>query len=86
MVHCLQAAGISGTQTPCQTVMADITTSAERGEYIGFVALSAVLGPSLSPLIEPWMVEHFLVPDSMWQCVPRLDISVLPRGLSPNRG
>ena len=50
-VRCLQAAGISGTQTLCQAVVADITTSAERGQYIGFVTLSAILGPSLGPLI-----------------------------------
>ena len=31
--------------------MADIITSAERGQYIGFVTLSAILGPSLGPLI-----------------------------------
>lgn len=50
-VRCLQAAGISGTQSLCQAVVADITTSAERGQYIGFVTLSAILGPSLGPLI-----------------------------------
>ncbi len=50
-VRCLQAAGISGTQSLCQAVVADIITSAERGQYIGFVTLSAILGPSLGPLI-----------------------------------
>nr|POE72911.1 itaconate transport protein [Quercus suber] len=50
-IRCLQAAGISGTQTLCQAVVADTITSAERGQYIGFVTLSAILGPSLGPLI-----------------------------------
>ena len=50
-VRCLQAAGISGTQALSQAVVADITTSAERGQYIGFVTLSAILGPSLGPII-----------------------------------
>jgi multidrug resistance protein len=50
-IRCLQAAGISGTQSLCQAVVADIITSAERGQYIGFVTLSAILGPSLGPLI-----------------------------------
>nr|POE87618.1 quinidine resistance protein 1 [Quercus suber] len=50
-IRCLQAAGISGTQTLCQAVVADLVTSAERGQYIGFVTLSAILGPSLGPLI-----------------------------------
>ena len=50
-IRCLQAAGISGTQSLCQAVVADIVTSAERGQYIGFITLSAILGPSLGPLI-----------------------------------
>lgn len=50
-LRCLQAAGISGTQTLCQAVVADVVTSAERGQYIGFVTLSAILGPSLGPII-----------------------------------
>ena len=50
-IRCLQAAGISGTQSLCQAVMADIVTSAERGQYVGFVTLSAILGPSLGPII-----------------------------------
>ena len=50
-IRCLQAAGISGTQSLSQAVVADIVTSAERGQYIGFVTLSAILGPSLGPLI-----------------------------------
>ena len=51
VLRCLQAAGISGTQSLCQAVLADIITSAERGQYIGFVTLSAILGPSLGPVI-----------------------------------
>ncbi|MDI1489411.1 MAG: hypothetical protein OHK93_008689 [Ramalina farinacea] len=50
-IRCLQAAGISGTQSLCQAVVADIVTSAERGQYVGFVTLSAILGPSLGPII-----------------------------------
>ena len=58
-VRCLQAAGISGTQSLCQAVVADIITSAERGQYIGFVTLSAILGPSLGPLIGGALTDSF---------------------------
>ncbi|KAI3322160.1 MFS general substrate transporter [Xylariaceae sp. AK1471] len=47
----LQSVTISSTQALCQGVVADISTSAERGQYAAFLALPTVLGPSIGPVI-----------------------------------
>ncbi|KAH9904342.1 MFS general substrate transporter [Xylariomycetidae sp. FL2044] len=47
----LQSIAISSTQALCQGVVADVSTSAERGQYAALVALPTILGPSLGPVI-----------------------------------
>ncbi|KAI1205466.1 MFS general substrate transporter [Annulohypoxylon truncatum] len=50
-LRCFQSATISATQALCQGVVADIATSAERGQYTAFIAVPITLGPSLGPVI-----------------------------------
>lgn len=50
-VRCLQSAGSSTTVALCQAVVADIITSAERGQYIGITVIPIVLAPSLGPVL-----------------------------------
>ncbi|KAI4861971.1 MFS general substrate transporter [Hypoxylon rubiginosum] len=50
-LRCFQSATISATQALCQGVVADIATSAERGQYTAFIAVPVTLGPSLGPVI-----------------------------------
>jgi multidrug resistance protein len=57
-LRCLQAAGISTTQSLCQAVVADIITSAERGQYIGIISMPAVLGPTLGPLLGGILAQY----------------------------
>ncbi|KAK5631593.1 hypothetical protein RRF57_007307 [Xylaria bambusicola] len=47
----VQSITISSSQALCQGVVADISTSAERGQYAAFLALPTVLGPSIGPVI-----------------------------------
>ncbi|KAI3336270.1 MFS general substrate transporter [Xylariaceae sp. AK1471] len=47
----VQSIAISSTQALCQGVVADVSTSAERGQYAALVALPTILGPSLGPVI-----------------------------------
>ncbi|KAI0395730.1 MFS general substrate transporter [Xylariaceae sp. FL0594] len=47
----LQSVTISSTQALCQGVVADISTSAERGQYAALLALPTILGPSIGPVI-----------------------------------
>ncbi|KAI0159284.1 major facilitator superfamily transporter [Pestalotiopsis sp. NC0098] len=51
ILRMLQSAGSSTTVALCQAVVADIVTSAERGQYVGFVTVPIILAPSLGPVI-----------------------------------
>lgn len=51
VVRMLQSAGSSTTVALCQAVVADIVTSAERGQYIGITVIPIVLAPSLGPVL-----------------------------------
>ncbi|KJZ78686.1 hypothetical protein HIM_02077 [Hirsutella minnesotensis 3608] len=50
-LRCLQSAGSSSTVALCTAVVADLVTSAERGQYIGFTVVPAILAPALGPVI-----------------------------------
>lgn len=50
-LRCIQSAGSSPAIALCSAVMADIATSGERGTYIAFSVLPAVLGPALGPVV-----------------------------------
>lgn len=51
VVRMIQSAGSSTTVALCQAVVADIITSAERGQYIGITVIPIILAPSLGPLL-----------------------------------
>ncbi|KAI1106184.1 MFS general substrate transporter [Jackrogersella minutella] len=57
-LRCFQSATISATQALCQGVVADIATSAERGQYTAFIAVPVTLGPSLGPVIGGAIAEY----------------------------
>ncbi|KAL7794455.1 major facilitator superfamily domain-containing protein [Trichoderma ceciliae] len=50
-LRCLQSAGSSTTVALCMAVVADVITSAERGQYVGFTVVPIVLAPALGPII-----------------------------------
>jgi len=47
--------GFSFTGNACQTIISDITTSAERGASFGFFGIASNLGPIIFPLISGWL-------------------------------
>ncbi|KAH8882936.1 major facilitator superfamily transporter [Thozetella sp. PMI_491] len=51
VLRCLQSAGSSTTVALCQAVVADIITSAERGQFIGITTIPIMLAPSLGPVL-----------------------------------
>ncbi|KAM0219362.1 hypothetical protein ACHAPA_008136 [Fusarium lateritium] len=57
-LRCLQSAGSASTVALCVAVVADVVTSAERGNYIGITAVPSVLGPSLGPVIGGLLAEY----------------------------
>ncbi|RFU29929.1 hypothetical protein B7463_g6405, partial [Scytalidium lignicola] len=51
VLRCLQSSGSSGTVALVNAVVADISTSNQRGKYLGFANVGALLGPTLGPII-----------------------------------
>jgi MFS family permease len=51
LLRCVQSSGSSGTVALANAVAADVVTSAERGEYIGYTSVGAILAPSLAPVL-----------------------------------
>lgn len=50
VLRMVQSAGSSGTVALANAVVADVVTSAERGSYIGYASVPAILGPAISPI------------------------------------
>ncbi|KAK6211281.1 major facilitator superfamily transporter [Colletotrichum tabaci] len=51
VVRCIQSAGSSSTVALASAVVADVVTSAERGQYIGITVVPIVLAPALGPVL-----------------------------------
>lgn len=51
VLRCLQSSGSSGTIALGSAVVADVSTRAERGKYIGYASMGVTLGPALGPII-----------------------------------
>ena len=55
----MQSSGSSGTIALGTAVIADLSTRAERGKYIGYAGIGMALGPTLGPVIGG-LLDHFL--------------------------
>jgi multidrug resistance protein len=51
ILRCLQSTGSSGAIALGYGVVADISTSAERGKYMGIVGAGTMMGPAVGPVI-----------------------------------
>ncbi|KAI1382308.1 major facilitator superfamily transporter [Hypoxylon crocopeplum] len=51
VLRMVQSAGSSTTVALCQAVVADVVTSAERGQYVGITSLPILLAPAIGPVI-----------------------------------
>ena len=51
VLRCLQSTGSSGAVALGNGVVADISTLAERGVYMGFVASGVMIGPAVGPIL-----------------------------------
>ena len=69
VLRCVQSAGSSGTVALALGVVADLVTSAERGEYVAYTSLTSIVGPIIGPIIGGviaqyagwWWIFWFLV-------------------------
>ncbi|CDM34299.1 hypothetical protein DTO013E5_2309 [Penicillium roqueforti] len=59
ILRCMQSSGSSGTIALGSAVVADLSTRAERGKYIGYAGIGLALGPTLGPVIGG-LLDHFL--------------------------
>ncbi|KAI1642341.1 putative MFS transporter [Daldinia loculata] len=51
VLRCLQSSGSSATIALGSAVVADVSTRAQRGKYIGYASMGVTLGPALGPII-----------------------------------
>lgn len=57
-LRCVQSAGSSSTVALCVAVVADVITTAERGQYVGLTTVPVVLAPALGPVIGGLLSEY----------------------------
>jgi multidrug resistance protein len=58
VLRCLQSAGSSGMIALASGVAADISTSGERGKFMGWTLSGAMLGPAIGPVIGGVLAEY----------------------------
>ncbi|KAH7150012.1 major facilitator superfamily domain-containing protein [Dactylonectria estremocensis] len=68
VLRCLQSAGSSGTLVLGFAVVADISSTAERGKYMGFVGAGINIGPALGPVIGGILSQYLGWPAIFWFC------------------
>ena len=99
-LRCLQSTGSSAAIALGYGVVADISTSSERGSYMGIVGVGAMMGPSLGPVIGGILAQFlgwrsifwflviiagcFLVPFTL--TVPETGRNVVGNGSVPPQG
>ncbi|CZT45488.1 related to dityrosine transporter [Rhynchosporium secalis] len=100
ILRCLQSTGSSGAIALGFGVVADVSTSSERGKYIGLLGAGAMMGPALGPVIGGILTQFlgwrsvfwflviiaglFLVPYAL--TVPETGRNVVANGSVPPQG
>ena len=51
VLRCLQSTGSSATIAMASAVVADVSTPADRGKYMGFTLAGSLLGPAIGPVL-----------------------------------
>ena len=57
VLRCIQSTGSSATIAMCSAVVADVSTPAERGTYMGAAYAGSLLGPAIGPVIGGVLAE-----------------------------
>ncbi|KFY17631.1 hypothetical protein V492_00526 [Pseudogymnoascus sp. VKM F-4246] len=68
VLRCVQSAGSSGGIALGYGVVADISTSSERGSYVGIVGAGTMLGPALGPVIGGILAQFLGWRSIFWFC------------------
>ncbi|KAM6482696.1 major facilitator superfamily domain-containing protein [Trichoderma sp. SZMC 28011] len=78
VLRCLQSAGSSGTLALSYAVVADITPTAERGKYMGFVSVGINIGPAIGPVIGGLLSQYLGWPSIFWFCAIFVAVWLVP--------
>lgn len=78
VVRMLQSAGSSTTVALNQAVVADIITSAERGQYIGITVIPIVLAPSLGPVLGGLLAQYLGWRSIFWFLTIAAVVTLIP--------
>ncbi|RFN43372.1 hypothetical protein FIE12Z_12402 [Fusarium flagelliforme] len=68
ILRCVQSAGSSGTLALGYAVVADISSTGERGKYMGIVGAGINIGPALGPLLGGILSQFLGWPAIFWFC------------------
>lgn len=82
VLRCLQSGGSSGTLALGYAVVADVSTSGERGKYMGIVGAGINIGPALSPVLGGILSEYLGWRAIFWFCAIFTVIWIIPYTLS----
>jgi len=82
VLRMLQSAGSSGTLALSFAVVADISVSAERGKYMGFVGAGVNTAPALSPVLGGILAEYLGWRAIFWFCFILTGLWMIPYVLS----
>lgn len=68
LLRCLQSLGGSGTLALCYAVVADVSTTAERGRYMGIVGIGMMAGPGIGLLLGGILAQYLTWRSIFWFC------------------
>lgn len=82
VLRCLQSAGSSGTIALGFAVIADISSTSERGKYMGFVGAGINIGPALGPVLGGILSQYLGWPSLFWFCAIFVFVWMIPYTLA----
>ncbi|RDW80719.1 hypothetical protein BP5796_05417 [Coleophoma crateriformis] len=82
ILRCMQSAGSSGAIALCYGVVADISTSSERGSYMGIVGAGTMMGPSVGPVIGGILTQFLGWRSIFWFLVIIASLFLIPFALT----
>ncbi|KAM3074603.1 hypothetical protein ACMFMG_008033 [Clarireedia jacksonii] len=82
ILRCLQSSGSSGAIALGYGVVADVSTSAERGAYVGIVGAGTMMGPALGPVIGGILTQFLGWRSIFWFLVILAGVFLVPYALT----
>lgn len=78
VLRCLQSTGSSGTIALGSGVVADVSTSAERGTYMGWATSGMLIGPAIGPIIGGVLSQYLGWRAIFWFLVILVGVFLVP--------